>query len=148
MIDLYYSLIYPHLLYGILAWGGSSDIHLQPLLLLQKKIIRTITSSNYLDHTDPLFHRTKILKIPDIYLLQLGIYMFKLSRSEGITFPNHSYDTRHCNDALPTFQRLAACQRSLEFSGPQCWNSIPLPIKSCGSLNSFKRLYKMHLLSL
>ena len=60
---LYSSLILPYLNYGILAWGTSSQIHLERILLLQKKSLRIISNSSYYAHTDPLFFENKILKI-------------------------------------------------------------------------------------
>ena len=41
LIDLYYSSVYPHLIYGILLWGGSAKVHLEPLILAQKKIVKS-----------------------------------------------------------------------------------------------------------
>ena len=34
---LYYSLIYPHLIYGNLIWGGTYNVHINRILVLQKK---------------------------------------------------------------------------------------------------------------
>ena len=85
MIKLYYAFIYPYFVYGILVWGNSCNIHLNPLVLLQKKIIRIVTASSYLSHTKPLFYSTKILRVEDIFRLYLGIYMFK-----------KKLDTHHC----------------------------------------------------
>ena len=42
MINLYYSLVYPYLTYGNETWGNSYAVHINPLLLLQKK-----TCKNY-----------------------------------------------------------------------------------------------------
>ena len=36
---LYYSMIYPHLNYGILAWGSTFKTNLKPLIILQKKAL-------------------------------------------------------------------------------------------------------------
>ena len=43
---IYYSLIYPHLLYGIPIWGNADNIHLNPLLILQKKAVRLILNKH------------------------------------------------------------------------------------------------------
>ena len=37
MIKLYYSLIYPYLTYCNEIWGGTSETHIKPLLLLKKE---------------------------------------------------------------------------------------------------------------
>ena len=107
LINLYYSLVYPYLLYGVLIWGGACESHLHPLILLQKKIIRTVTGSDFLATTKPLFYKTKILTVKDVYLFNLGIQMYKLQSSNSITLPDHSHFTRNRVNAVPTFQRLS-----------------------------------------
>ena len=47
LVSLYYSLIYPYLTYGIVAWGHTYESTLNPIFLLQNKIVRIITFSNY-----------------------------------------------------------------------------------------------------
>ena len=37
LLNLYYSLIYPYLIYGLVAWGNTYDTTLNPLFNLQKK---------------------------------------------------------------------------------------------------------------
>ena len=53
--NLYYSYIYPYLIYCIEVWGSACQTHLHPLFLTQKKIVRIIKFSHYLAHTQPLF---------------------------------------------------------------------------------------------
>ena len=36
-------------------------------------------------------------------------------------------------------------QRSFSFSAPSIWNSLPLPLRSCDSVSSFRKLLKTHL---
>ena len=50
--NLYYSLIYPYLIYGIVAWGNTYTSSTNPLFLLQKRLVCIITFSDYLDHTN------------------------------------------------------------------------------------------------
>ena len=50
---LYETLVQPHLDYGITFWGGAHQSHVNKLIVLQKKIIRSITNSKYNEHTDP-----------------------------------------------------------------------------------------------
>ena len=63
MRKLYYSYIYPYLIYCIEVWGISPHTHLKPLLLLQKIIVRIMTFSSYYAHTAPIFKDLKILTI-------------------------------------------------------------------------------------
>ena len=57
LINLYYCLIYPYLIYGIVAWGHTYQSTINPLFILQKKTIRLITFSNFDAHTNPIFLR-------------------------------------------------------------------------------------------
>jgi hypothetical protein len=45
LLNLYY------LIYCNIIWGGTGDVHLGQLKLLQKKFVRIITNSQFLDHT-------------------------------------------------------------------------------------------------
>ena len=41
--NIYYSLVYPHLLYGIQVWGSAFDTNINKLIVLQKKTVRMMT---------------------------------------------------------------------------------------------------------
>ena len=73
-----YFLIYCHFNYGILAWGNDC----QRITTLQKKCIRTITNSKYNDHTDPLFSKLKLLKLPDFFNLQQLKFYYKYIKGD------------------------------------------------------------------
>ena len=61
---IYFSLIYPHFIYGIPIWGNADNIHIDPLLKLQKKAIRII--SNKMDNIQTVY---KLSGDPDIFWL-------------------------------------------------------------------------------
>ena len=52
--SLYYTLIYPFLIYGLIAWGNTYNTTLQPMYILQKKAVRVITFSSFDHHSNPL----------------------------------------------------------------------------------------------
>ena len=70
---LYNSLILPHLTYGILAWGFSTE----RLFKLQKRAIRLISNSKFNSHTEPLFKASNLLKLDDIFKLNVLKFYFK-----------------------------------------------------------------------
>ena len=80
--SLYYAIVYPYLNYGVLAWGSANKTLMDRLLLLQKKALRIICNSDYRAHTDNLFSTNRILRINEIYSLQLGVFMFLLNNNE------------------------------------------------------------------
>jgi len=60
--NLYYSLVYPHLLYCITAWGNTHSYILKPLEVLQRKIILHLNKIyNTRLNTSPLFKKMKLL---------------------------------------------------------------------------------------
>ena len=143
LINLYYSLVYPYLLYGNTVWGGTFDQHLEPLKLIQKKILRIITGSEYLAHTNPLFYQTNILKVSDLHKYLLAQYMFKLREINPEIFDRqHSYYTRYRNDAQAAFNRLTLTQHSLSYAGPHIWNELPRNIRESKGLAQFRHLVK------
>ena len=52
---LYYSFIYPYLMYGIVVWGSANHNVMQPLIKIHKCCIRVITLSSWKAHTAELF---------------------------------------------------------------------------------------------
>lgn len=147
LLTLYYSLVYPYLTYCVTVWGGTSQVHLKPLIVLQKRIVRVIAGASFLEHTSPLFHRLKILKFKDVYLYHVSLLMFDMRHNVSMQ-SRHEHNTRHRDDLVPEFQRLALTQRSMSFAGPTIWNSLPLYLREINSKNCFKFGLRSYLISL
>ena len=155
LLSLYMTLIYPSLTYGILAWGNSSKILNNRILILQKRIIRIIHNVHFLSHTNSLFLNNNILKIDDLYNWHLGIFMFQLSQK---TLPSplisiftrnsevHSYPTRQSNQYHPPLLRTSIAQKTVVFTGPKYWNEIDQSLKLIPRLSPFKKRLKQIIL--
>ena len=152
---LYSTLILPYINNGILAWGNANKSDLNRLLLIQKKAIRIVTNSGYRSHTNVLFFENNILKITDLYLFQLGQFMFKLNRHDlphifqDMFLKNssvHHYPTRQTDSYHLPLTRTLFAYRTLTFTGPNFWNSLHKDYKDAPSLNTFKRKLKKLLL--
>ena len=61
LTHLYNSFVFPHLIYGVEVWGNTNAVHLVPIIKIQKEIVKTITFSHYLAHTEPIFDTLNIL---------------------------------------------------------------------------------------
>ena len=98
---LYYSLVYPYLIYCVSVWGSTYQSNLSGVFILQKKIIRIISKVSFDSHTDVLFKEHGILKFFDIYFYQIGkfMYLFKKGFRNMFTLASqlHSRYTRNCN---------------------------------------------------
>ena len=147
---LYYSLVYPHLSYCILAWGGAKQAYLHPLLLLQKRICRIITDSNYYAHTGPLFKQLKMLRIKDLYLINCQIFMYKtmvldkhqeFRRQIALLQVHQYYETRN-SQLRNAYCRIDICKQSLLYNSINAWNILNDDVKNIVSLNTFKNVCK------
>ena len=68
---LYYSLLHPHITYGILAWGNAKASLLRKTQILQKRSFRTIHNKKFNSHSDPLSKQSGILNISDLNQFRL-----------------------------------------------------------------------------
>ena len=140
LLKIYNSLVHSHFMYSNAIWGGTYGTHIHPLIILQKKCLRIINKTNYLEHTQPLFASNRVLKIADIHKYCQACYIHK--NLEIISTSSHSYSTRQ-NLINPIFQRLTLSQRSIYYSGVVYWNSLPSHIKNILEVENFKKYLKL-----
>ena len=145
-LDFYHGFIYPYLTYNVIVWGGAYQAHLQPLIVMHKRVIRTICSKPKNEHTSSLFLNLGLLKFQDLYKYFMCIYMYRACQDGQFTVSHH-HNTRNRSMAAPQFHRLQKCQHAVSFAGPTIWNKIPEQIRSLNSIASFKKALKSHLLN-
>ena len=78
---LYNSLVLPYLQYGILTWG----FKIGRIEKLQKRAVRIITCSKYNAHTEPLFKTLNLLKVSDMFTLNL-LKMYYKYKNQSLPF--------------------------------------------------------------
>ena len=108
-----------------------------------------LTGSGYQENTNPLFYRTKCLKLKDIYTLETAKLMYKI-HNNVLSFANldkfnlikncYTHKTRlsHKNNFFLPRTRTRLGQKSLSFAG--------IKIKEV-SFYRFKKAVKAHFLS-
>ena len=62
-LSLYYSLIYPYLSYCNVAWSSTYITNLNRIFLLQKRVVRAMTNSDFLAQARWVERRSKYLKM-------------------------------------------------------------------------------------
>ena len=159
LICLYNSLFASFLQYGIVVWGFAYDVHIQPIFLLQKRIIRAIAFQSFSSPSSPIFSDLKILKLQDLFQLKLLSFVYEcINKISPVCFYNffesiksiHQHDTRKAskNDIFLTRKNtLQYGIRSVCFTGAESWNSIPTTIKESVSLVCFRYKLKSYLLA-
>ena len=80
MKTLYYAFIYPYFTYCITVWGNTFNSVLEPLIVLQKGAIRIVCGAQKFDHTYPLFQRSKILPLRNLYVYSAQLFLYKYYR--------------------------------------------------------------------
>ena len=77
--NLYFSSIYPYpyLIYCNEVWINACSTHIDPIIKLQRRAVRTITFAHYLDHTEPMFMELNILNFKQLVIQRIAILKFK-----------------------------------------------------------------------
>ena len=149
---VYFALAYPYIQYCISSWGGACKTSLQPLFIKQKLIIKSMLHEQYISPSSPLFHKLNILKLPEIYDLQIcKLMQNQINNNTGQNI--HPIPTVHTHQTRSSSQHnyyipLAKSnlgKTSFSFYGPTVWNSLPINIKTASKFK-FKLLLKKHLL--
>jgi len=106
---MYFSLIYPYLLFGIEIYANSDKYILKNLIVLNNKILRILQKQPYETHTKDLYTNYNTLPIPQLHIYQLLVlvhkFVFHVNKlppafSDYFTLNStvHNYDTRRKND--------------------------------------------------
>ena len=73
---LYHSLINCKIQYGIIIWGATFKTHLSKVNVRINRIIRALTSSNLYTPMSNLYKKLNLLKLEDLYNVELGKFMY------------------------------------------------------------------------
>ena len=113
LIQIYYSLNYPYLTYGVIIWGNTYWSNIKLLYIMQKKAIRIINFLTHQEHTSSYFKKYNFLKLADIVKLYTALFMYQFYRDRiPVAFDDffvlnnmeHEYNTRlssKCSYSLP-----------------------------------------------
>ena len=74
---LYESLIKPYFEYCVTIWGNTYNTYLNKLHLLQKKLVRILTYSDYIAPTKGLMKARKIMTIYAMHKYYVGLFVYK-----------------------------------------------------------------------
>ena len=107
-----------------------------------------ITFSNKLTSSTPLFQSLCILPISNVNILQICVFVYQsIHKLLPICFHSvfqfnsqiHNFNTRSANNLHPNFSTTTFSQFSVSFRGPHFWNTLPVHIRNCTSVKSFKK---------
>ena len=147
LIMLYYTLIYPYLIYCIIVWGGACTTNLNRLQILQNRAVRLVTRSPFRSSSAPIFAHLNLLQVSDIRRLQIALFLF---RCKHFLLPNiclqHclvntrlAHDTRHCSTFVMQPFRTNIRGQYVSVIGPKTWETLPVNLRDIKSVFVFKR---------
>ena len=139
VLALYYVFFNTYLLYGILGWGSATKTILHPL---QIKVMRIINKTTVEDHVknNTLYQKYKILKMDDVYKLELGKFMYlydvndlpEIFETYFLSIDHaHHYNTRSKSNGnyFVNSVRTNSGKNSIKFLGARLWNQIESQLK-------------------
>ncbi|XP_039301016.1 uncharacterized protein LOC111055793 isoform X2 [Nilaparvata lugens] len=113
------------ILYGLLLWGGATDV--ARILRLQKKALRIICGAGRLAHCRPLFIKERILTVFSLYVLHT---LCRTHANVGLLVTRqsfHPYETRGRLRLNLPYQRLSRTRTGLANNmSISLYNRLPL----------------------
>ena len=86
LINLYYSLIHSHLLYGLPVWASTYKTYLTKIRVLQNKAISIISETLYKERISPYYYKLQILKLDDLYQFELAKFIHQYTHNQRWAF--------------------------------------------------------------
>ena len=154
IINLYYSFIYPYLIYCIEAWENATTCHLKQLYLIQKKVIRMITFANYNTPSIDIFKNLNILSLDKIVVDRIGVMMYTYANDLLPPALNylytsnsdvHNYTTRQRNLLHVNKCDINTYSNSFGNASARIWNVLQSKIDVNILLSKFKISLKLYL---
>ena len=142
--------------------GVANDSHINPIKILQKKIVRMVTFTDKfprpigpLAHTPPIFHELEILTITDVFKVQTAKFVYNcVNVLAPVQFRSFLHLLTLIIIQLPQEMKVYIYHRTTNYGlnsikniGARIWNHIPINIRSNVSVKSFTKNLKQHFLS-
>ena len=138
--------------YCNIIWSGACLTNLLPLARITKRIIRNITHSHFLAHTNPLFREQKILNLELLKDYNLALYFIKYKVYEDNALQrNHRYATRNKDALRDREYHTKLYRQSFLYRGVKVFNEIressKIDLNSIYTLRTLKKRLKNYFIS-
>ena len=147
--NVYYACVYSVVSYALAVFGGilMCTHRGDSLMKLQLRIIKNLFS-RFFPNNPCLFREIRILNFRDIYVLKVGLYMFRimilneyplLREHLALEFPQHEHYTRSITEPRLPLPRVEVVRMNFRYQFIKVWNDLPDIIKNSERLTTFKR---------
>ena len=133
MINVYYTFVYPHLLYGLEFWGHACEGALLQILVCQKKALRVIFKKPPNSTITNKFKTSQIMPIKLLFRYRLIIFMYNMFRNNENLLNelaiDHDFNTRSKTKSLKLPKiKTEKGRRSVFYSGVNLVSSHALDL--------------------
>ena len=150
---LYFSFVYSRIKYGIEVYGSCSKTQLHRLQVIQNGLLKILMKKNRRYDTNQLHLDLRILKIKDMYKMQMLIFLSTCQQKKSIPYFN-SYFLQRTNPypirnrgLQPDFRRSNVGYFSVKNICSREWNNIPIQLKQKSTQLNFRKHIARHYLS-
>ena len=152
LTKIYYTLVYPYLIYGVEIWGNSSKTALDRLSRLVQTAQKR-TKPNVSNSTPNLHQHLSVPQIHKFFSLIRCYKYYKLKSNNYFCLkfsslhPTHDINTRsNANNQFNTPNiNIERVKWSFFYSAYDYWNHLPIPIRNSENISSFKRRVRQHI---
>lgn len=141
--SVYYAYVNSLLSYGIIFWGGSSEV--VEIFKLQKWCIRVMVGIDRRTSCRTYFKELNILPLPSLYIMEMLTFV----KCNLHLFPRnahfHEYPTRRRGDLSVSGHRTALYERGPRYVGLKLYNVLPREFQNLGQVG-FKAAIRKELL--
>ena len=154
LILVMHSIFVTHIRYGIICWGRADKTIKKPIETLLDRAVRCINFyRGFENKTNNLYYKIKLLKVEDLFNLEIGKFMFKLNNN---LLPKpfkpyfksvnsiHSHNTRNVDKLFIPRLNKKIGQKSLSFLGSKTWNNITKKIRGKKTLKILQKNMRNH----
>ena len=158
--QIYFTFVYPHILYGIELYANTYSKYLDKLTVLNNKLLRTLQNKPIITPVQELYFEYNVLPIPQLHEFQLILFVHKFlhhpqllpdvfhkNRYFVLNEQIHVHNTRNKSKIHIRSYSTSRGQRNVKYKAAFLWNNLPQALQETSSTHSFKRQLKCHLLS-
>ena len=153
--QLYFSLVYSRILYGIELYGACRATLLNRVQILQNKLLKVLYKLPYRTSTNDMHYKLKVLKVEDIYKSRILKFVYEsINGLSIIQFQNHYHHynnthhhyTRNRNILYAPRTKTKYGESTLKYKGCIFWNELRKKNQKCKSLYTFKKAIRHFLI--
>ena len=135
--------------YCVELWGNTYKTNVNPVFILQKRVIRIIKRAAFREPTNPLFIDLQTLKFWELVKLQTLLILYKAHNNllpyclqKLFQVKETKYELRNADTFASAFARTNTKQHCVTVKGVNLWKCCDKELRTCSSIHMFKKRFK------